>query len=81
MSKYNPDSSANGVLENKLGIIDPEELKAAEASICHVRMIELSLSPVKGHFRPWRKIHVKKYQIWNTVRFLRTCFPEEVLDP
>lgn len=48
MAKYNLDYEE--VLDNKLGIIDPDELKSAEAAICHVRMLELALEPVNGLF-------------------------------
>lgn len=48
MSKYSLD--AEEVPYNKLGITDQAELQAAEAAICHVRMLELSISPVEGEF-------------------------------
>lgn len=43
-------SDFGGVLHNKLGIIDSEELERAEAEICHVRMVELGINPVRGTF-------------------------------
>ena len=48
MDEQLPDSDA--VLPNKLGITDPEELKTAGTQICHIRMVELAVKPVRGSF-------------------------------
>ena len=48
MDEQLPDS--DGVLPNRSGITDPEELKTAEAQICHIRMVELAVKPVRGSF-------------------------------
>lgn len=51
------------VLENKLGITDPDELKEIETEIVAIRMSELLSSPPKGKmdFSYLRKIHLRLF--------------------
>lgn len=51
------------VPKNKLGITDYEELKQAEAAICHVRMLELATHPVRGeyNFEHLKRIHYRLF--------------------
>lgn len=43
-------SEHDAVLENKLGIEDPEQLKKAEAEIVFLRLVELGNEPIQGAF-------------------------------